>query len=71
MPLMRFGHDVSYKVLDRGLIEYLGPYGISKISTSVSATLSRIQSGLIYNYAFTIFMFATAFLILPNLAGNM
>lgn len=71
MPLIRFGHDVSYKVLDRGLIEYLGPYGVSKISTSISATLSRVQSGLIYNYAFTIFMFATAFLILPSLVGSM
>jgi hypothetical protein len=28
-PALRFGHDVTYKVIDRGLIEAVGPVGIS------------------------------------------
>lgn len=63
LPAMRFGHNVSYKVIDRGLLEYVGPYGISKtLSSKLSTKASSLQSGLVYNYAFTIFLFSTLFL---------
>jgi len=61
-PIFAFGHDVSYKVLDRGLIEYIGPFGITIFVSNISQIISRLQSGLIYNYAFTIFIFLTVFL---------
>jgi hypothetical protein len=59
---MSFGHNVTYKILDRGLIEQVGPSGLAHSLISFSRFLSGIQSGLIYNYAFTIFLGATIFI---------
>jgi len=62
-PILNAGHDITYKVLDRGIIEKLGPTGISNVLRSITANFSsRIQSGEIYNYALTIFVFATFFM---------
>lgn len=62
-PILSSGHDITYKVLDRGIIELLGPTGISSSFRSITANLSnKVQSGEIYNYALTIFVFATVFI---------
>ena len=61
-PLLSFGHNISYKLLDRGFIEFLGPFGISKGVLYISNYSKMIQTGLIYHYAFTIFVFATLFI---------
>ena len=61
-PCMSFGHNVTYKILDRGLIEQVGPSGLAHALTSASRFLSGLQSGLIYNYAFTIFVGVTVFI---------
>ena len=63
-PVMKFGHDVSYKILDRGLIEYVGPTGIIKSLSKITKYLSELQSGMVYNYAFIIFLSATIILII-------
>lgn len=72
-PIFNWGHNVSYKVLDRGLIEFFGPWGISSVVQRLSLYISSLQSGLIYNYALTIFLFATLFLSfysLPVIVGD-
>jgi len=62
-PILNAGHEITYKVLDRGIIEKLGPTGISNVIRSLTANLSsKVQSGEIYNYALTIFVFATLFI---------
>jgi hypothetical protein len=53
--------------LDRGLFEYFGPLGISRFVASCTKANSYLQSGFIYNYAFTIFIFLT--LILSSLGS--
>jgi len=60
-PCMAFGHNVTYKILDRGLIEQVGPSGIETVLTKFTKFLSGLQSGLVYNYAFTIFVSTTLF----------
>jgi NADH-ubiquinone oxidoreductase chain 5 len=59
-----FGHNVSYKIIDRGLIEYIGPQGIAITLQNLSKSASNLQSGFVYNYAFTIFLATTVILIL-------
>jgi hypothetical protein len=63
---MLWGHNVSYKILDRGLIEYIGPTGISNIIKKFGIWLSSLQSGYVYNYAFTIFLGTTVFILIIN-----
>ena len=60
-PCMSFGHNVTYKILDRGLIEQVGPSGIERVLSKFTRFLSGLQSGLVYNYAFTIFVSTTLF----------
>ena len=74
-PILNVGHDVTYKILDRGLIELLGPTGVSSAIRNITANLSsKVQTGEIYNYALTIFVFATIFIAFVasglSLAGN-
>lgn len=61
-PVLQFGNSVTYKLIDRGIIELLGPTGIARGLTNTSSFLSRIQSGFIYQYAFIFFIFITIFL---------
>jgi NADH-ubiquinone oxidoreductase chain 5 len=62
-PVFLWGHSTSYKILDRGLIEFFGPTGISLLISKLSSWVSSLHSGYIYHYAFTIFIFATLFLL--------
>lgn len=39
-PLLAFGYEVSYKVLDRGLIEHAGPVAAANGLTSLSQKMS-------------------------------
>jgi len=63
-PLFKFGHDVSYKILDRGIIELFGPKGIASLIKTVSNFSSSLQSGLVYNYAFTILASITCIILI-------
>lgn len=63
-PIFNMGHEITYKVLDRGYIEILGPLGISKGVTELTRRSSSLQAGWIYNYAFTMFAAATLIILL-------
>jgi NADH-ubiquinone oxidoreductase chain 5 len=41
----------STKVLDKGSIEYIGPYGLEISLTYIGNKLSKLDSGLITSYA--------------------
>lgn len=67
-PILYFSNTITYKLIDRGLIELIGPSGLIKSLSSLTLNMSVLQSGIIYNYAFIIFISTTAFLsILKNL----
>ena len=47
-----FGYHVSFKTIDRGLIELVGPFGITNLIKKLSQNISKLQTGLIYHYIF-------------------
>jgi len=53
---LTFGYKVSYKILDRGLIEMMGPFGLSKAVKANSNLISKLQTGSVYDYAFWMFL---------------
>ena len=61
-PSLFFGYQVTYKLIDRGLIEFIGPEGLRRIILQVSLFFSQLQSGVIYQYAILIFFFTTIYL---------
>jgi len=69
-PILWAGHEITYKSLDRGLIEFVGPTGISKVVSAATAYMStKLQSGEVYNYALTVFV-STVVLALLLGAGS-
>ncbi len=60
---INFGYLISFKIIDRGLIEVVGPFGIVNILKNLSKQTSNLQTGLIYHYAFIIILGITFFLL--------
>lgn len=50
--LLLFGYFVSFKGIDKGLVELFGPYGIATTFSSLAKDFSKVQTGFIYHYAF-------------------
>ncbi len=46
-----FGYNISFKTLDKGTFEILGPSGISRTVENATQYFSKLQSGMIYHYA--------------------
>lgn len=52
---LKFCYLVSFKLLDRGFLEFFGNFGLVKVSSRFSLFLSnRFHSGFIYHYIFLI-----------------
>lgn len=52
----RLGHLITYRAFDKGILELIGPKGISKFVITLTQGLSKIQSGLITTYALSLFI---------------
>ena len=61
--VLAFGYSVSFKLLDKGLIEYFGPLGLANFFTRMSTAFSRYQTGYIYHYGFSMFLGFAFFLV--------
>jgi NADH-ubiquinone oxidoreductase chain 5 len=61
----KFGYSFSYKFLDRGIFEIIGPTGLSFISLNLSNILHKFQSKFLYHLLLFIFI-AITFLLLFN-----
>ena len=63
----KFGYSVSYKFVDRGIFELLGPTGLSFSITKVASDLYRLQTGYLYHYTYSILISFTFLLILREI----
>jgi NADH-ubiquinone oxidoreductase chain 5 len=45
-------YTVTYKIVDRGIIEVFGPMGLSSIITKKASDISKLQTGYLYHYTF-------------------
>jgi len=60
--LLKFGYRISYKIVDRGIIEIFGPLGLSTIVSKKANYLYKLQSGFLYHYTLIILISSTVFL---------
>jgi NADH-ubiquinone oxidoreductase chain 5 len=58
------GYHISFKLLDRGLFELMGPLGIIRLISNLIKKVSNLQSGLIYHYIFIMILGLTFFFLL-------
>lgn len=56
-PLWAFGYSTTVKLFDAGIIETIGPFGLSKRIVMISQNVSKLQSGYLFNYAIVIILF--------------
>jgi len=42
-------YTVTYKIVDRGIIEVFGPMGLSSIITRKATYISKLQTGYLYH----------------------
>nr|BAR46001.1 NADH dehydrogenase subunit 5 [Aurelia sp. 3 sensu Dawson et al. (2005)] len=62
-PAFKFGYKVTFKLFDTGIIEILGPKGLSSKIIKLSSSISSVQSGLLFNYAIIIILFCSIFIL--------
>jgi NADH-ubiquinone oxidoreductase chain 5 len=55
----KFGYSQSYKFVDRGIFEILGPTGLSGLAASIGSKLHSLQSGSLYHLTLTILISTT------------
>nr|AVK39541.1 NADH dehydrogenase subunit 5 [Paralemanea sp.] len=69
VPLMSFGYKVTFKSLDRGVIELLGPVGTSHLVRLLARRSALVQTGQLHHYIFFIVTgcFVLFTLLLPSL----
>nr|YP_010117992.1 NADH dehydrogenase subunit 5 [Phytophthora captiosa]QPN54003.1 NADH dehydrogenase subunit 5 [Phytophthora captiosa] len=60
--ILKIGYDFTYKMIDKGLIEMCGPYGLTTIFSFLSQKIILIQTGYIYHYSL-LMLISTIFLI--------
>nr|YP_010394634.1 NADH dehydrogenase subunit 5 [Plasmopara halstedii]DAZ89071.1 TPA_asm: NADH dehydrogenase subunit 5 [Plasmopara halstedii] len=54
--ILKIGYNVSYKMIDKGLIEICGPYGLTSTFAFLSQKIILLQTGYIYHYSLLIFI---------------
>ena len=65
-PILSFSYHISYKAIDRGVIEMLGPFGLSKAVKKKSSIGSYLHTGSVYDYALWMFIGFLSLLISLN-----
>lgn len=65
-----FGYFISFKLLDRGLIDYAGPLLLSDIVNKLSKCNSKIQTGLIYHHLIAVILGLNLLLGLQFFSGK-
>ena len=60
----KFGYSSSYKFLDRGIFEIIGPTGVAFVTFNCSLILRKLQSNLLYHLTVSVFVSLTCFLLI-------
>lgn len=50
----KFGYSMSYKSIDRGVFEIIGPTGLSSVALKTANFIHKAQTGSLYHYALVI-----------------
>ena len=60
--ILKLGYNTTYKLVDKGIIEIFGPKGFAFLTLTFSKQVSDLQSGLVHQYAFIMFIGVTLFM---------
>lgn len=63
-------YNITFKTLDRGCYEQIGPFGLIRSFNKLAIFLERLQSGLIYHYLLYMILGLIMFLLVLNYKLN-
>jgi NADH-ubiquinone oxidoreductase chain 5 len=58
----KFGYNVSYKIIDRGIIEMFGPMGLSQAISGKAFYVKKLQTNYLYHATFLVLVGSTLLL---------
>jgi len=73
IKFMNFGYNITFQAIDKGLIEFFGPSGISFSIQALTKNSAKFQTGIVTNYAlFVVFLilFVLFFVLFVLLNAN-
>lgn len=70
-PYMFISYFITFKYIDRGILEYFGPLGVVRLSSKLGSSIMKLHSGLLYRYVFLIILFLLAFILFTVNWGNL
>lgn len=62
VPLLLGAYNITFALIDKGFLEFVGPTGLSRQATAAGRLLASAQTGRVYDYAG--FMVASLYLAL-------
>lgn len=65
--IWKFGHLITYRIIDRGVLEIIGPRGASQVLIRSTQRVSNLQSGTVFNYALIMIVFTSLFILGNNM----
>ena len=63
LQVLKTSYHFIFKLLDKGLIEAVGPLGISSLFSRISHAFSNYQSGYVFHYGLSMFLGFSFFLL--------
>jgi NADH-ubiquinone oxidoreductase chain 5 len=54
IPLLKISYSIIFKLIDKGILEIFGPFGLWKIIYWSSKQFNKVQTGFVYHYSFII-----------------
>jgi proton-translocating NADH-quinone oxidoreductase chain L len=66
-PLLEGAYRVVFTLLDKGLIEYVGPTGFGALFFRAGGGIVAFQTGRVYDYAWVMVVFLYLYLLISNL----
>lgn len=60
----KFGYSSSYKFLDRGIFEIIGPTGLALLAFNSGLIIHKLQNSILYHVTVSIFVSLTCFLLI-------
>ena len=62
----KFGYSMTYKNIDRGTFEIMGPTGLSAVALKTANSIHKAQTGSLYHYALIILIIIAFLLFFRN-----
>ena len=66
IPILKVSYNTIFKLIDKGILEIFGPFGLWKVINLTSQQFNKYQTGLVYHYALIILYAVIAIVIIFN-----